>query len=266
MGDYNTYELFWTFIGYSKGYLIFLGIIQIIIGSLLFFKKTTALGSFLAIVFFLNIVAYNFAYGFSTKIYSMHSLLFALIIISPNIKTILSFFVANKTSTLKMPIINLASKEMRVMRIIAKYSFLILLLIQELTRLSNNTQENYPLTGSYRTIHFVSNGDTLGFDIKKGIRWEKLVIDKGKANIHWKGRVYDYLNVKIDTLKNELLLINIYDTTKLYKFDYKAYREDVFSYLDISGIYYKDTIKVHFRKKSYEEFELVKNKFEWIAK
>ena len=52
IGQQSAVYLFWNFIGYSRGYLFFCGVCHILIAVLLFFKKTTALGAFLALIFF----------------------------------------------------------------------------------------------------------------------------------------------------------------------------------------------------------------------
>ncbi len=271
VGDFTPDYLFWTFMGFSKGYIFFCGISQVIIGFLFFFRKTTTFAAFLAIIFFINIVAYSFAYNFTNKLSAMHMLLFSIIVLGPNIKTVFNFF-RGKTTALKPYTISLVSKEIHVMRIIAKCSFITLLLIHELTRIEN-IRPVQPLKGVYKTIQFFRNGDTLQNDLiffkKKNMYegWDKLVIDKGYAAIHTKGTFGGAADmaIEVDTAKHTFELFTFYDSTRRFKFEYKENFTDYGAFLNISGIYVNDTIEARFRKKWINEFPLMYDKFRWIA-
>lgn len=257
IGDYYGSELFWATIGYSKGYIMFCGIGQVIIGSLLFFRKTTVLGAFLAIGFYLNLLAYNFAFGFASKVYLTHVILFLLIVLGPDIKGLFRFFILGKSGELKSQGVSSTTSELRVMRIIAKYSFLALLLVHELTRLANNKNVIYPLSGSYENIEFIKNGDTLNVG-EWPTKWNKLIIDKGFASIVKNSEDYiPKIKINVDTANHKFDLMTYTDTTKKSTFDYIEQIKFGYRFLTISGVYVNDTIQARFRKKSKEEFNLI---------
>ncbi|HUH25241.1 MAG TPA: hypothetical protein VLY87_01315, partial [Flavobacterium sp.] len=81
IGDSSPMGLLWTFMGYSKTYSIFGGLCQVSAGFLLFFRRTSAIGSFLALIVMANIVVLNFSYDVPVKLFSTHLVLISLLIL-----------------------------------------------------------------------------------------------------------------------------------------------------------------------------------------
>ena len=83
VGDLDKDILFWSTMGSSYSYNIFMGISEIIPGIFLFFGKTRKLGLLLALGVLLNVVAINFSFDISVKLFSGFLLFIAFYLIGP---------------------------------------------------------------------------------------------------------------------------------------------------------------------------------------
>ncbi|MGB1217574.1 MAG: hypothetical protein ACPG5P_06845, partial [Saprospiraceae bacterium] len=83
LGDKSPMGLLWTFMGYSKTYTYFTGLVEVLGGSLLFFRKTKVLGGLICFAAMTNVALLNFCYDVPVKSFSIHLLLISAFIISP---------------------------------------------------------------------------------------------------------------------------------------------------------------------------------------
>ncbi len=63
LGDVGSYNLAWTFFGHSKGYILFIGISQLIGAFLFLFNRTKLLGGAILIPILLNIIVVDAFFG-----------------------------------------------------------------------------------------------------------------------------------------------------------------------------------------------------------
>lgn len=63
LNDVDGYTLAWTFFGYSKGYILFIGVSQIIGASLFLFNRTKIIGGFMLLPILLNIIVVDYFFG-----------------------------------------------------------------------------------------------------------------------------------------------------------------------------------------------------------
>ena len=96
LGDFSPMGLLWVFMGYSKGYTMFTGALELLGGLLLLSRKTTLLGGLVAFGVMLNVMMLNFCYDVPVKILSTHMVLLSMFIIACEGKRLLQFFVFNK--------------------------------------------------------------------------------------------------------------------------------------------------------------------------
>lgn len=89
--------LFWSTMGKSYSYNVFMGLIEIIPGILLFFRKTRKLASLIAFAVLLNVLVINFSFEIEVKILSSFLLLLSIIIILNYRVELISFFFKNET-------------------------------------------------------------------------------------------------------------------------------------------------------------------------
>ncbi|MEM1220373.1 MAG: hypothetical protein AAGH79_15735 [Bacteroidota bacterium] len=77
--------LYWSVMGLSRPYNLFLGGLEVLGACLLFFRRTAFFGALLSVGILLNIVAINFAYDISVKVYSIILLTISLYLASPEL-------------------------------------------------------------------------------------------------------------------------------------------------------------------------------------
>lgn len=83
VGDLDKDILFWSIMGSSHSYSIFMGLLEIIPGILLLFRKTRNLGVLITIGVFIQVVAINYSFDISVKLFSSFLLLIALFLFAP---------------------------------------------------------------------------------------------------------------------------------------------------------------------------------------
>ncbi len=97
-GDSSPMGLLWTFIGASPGFQIFSGAFETLAGLLLVFRRTTLLGTLVALAVMLNVVAFNVFYDVPVKIFSSHLLLMSLFLLWPHLPRLAAFLLLNLPS------------------------------------------------------------------------------------------------------------------------------------------------------------------------
>jgi uncharacterized membrane protein YphA (DoxX/SURF4 family) len=82
-GDSSPMNLLWTFMGVSRPYTMFGGLMEAIPGTLLFFRRTATTGALLLLAVMGNVVLLNFCYDVPVKIFSSHLWLMCLFVAWP---------------------------------------------------------------------------------------------------------------------------------------------------------------------------------------
>jgi uncharacterized membrane protein YphA (DoxX/SURF4 family) len=99
-GDSSPMELMWTFVGYSVPYTVFSGLVEVIPGVLLLFRRTAVLGALMAAAVMLNVALLNFCYDVPVKLYSSLDVLMALFLLLPSMSSLLEFFLLRRDARL----------------------------------------------------------------------------------------------------------------------------------------------------------------------
>ncbi len=74
-GDFTAQKIYWLSIGIVPWYQIFAGVVEVTAGTLLFFRRTTLIGSVLLFGALGDIVYVNFAYDGGVHVYSSYFVL-----------------------------------------------------------------------------------------------------------------------------------------------------------------------------------------------
>lgn len=96
VGDLSPMAFLWVFMGFSTLYTTFTGVTEVIGGILLFFRRTTTLGSLIVAGAMTHVVVLNLSYDVPVKLGSLHILLLALVLLAPDLRRLLDFFVLNR--------------------------------------------------------------------------------------------------------------------------------------------------------------------------
>ncbi len=204
--------LYWSTMGVSDAYNLFLGISELIAAILIIIRYTRVMGLFLATFIMVNVVAVNFSFDISVKAFSSILLLTSILLLKPVIKVVLDFFILRKTVSLpEMPRIQIFGRN----RIIHQTLIVIAIIVISVPTIKQSIYPNdstkTPLFhGAYRVLE--SSDPTL-----------KMIF------VHRAGYVilqdYDFgitdYKLKINQIKRNMVLMD-YDLAELtynYKYD-----------------------------------------------
>ena len=167
-GDSSPMGLLWTFMGASAGYQMFGGAGEVLAGLLLLWRRTTLLGALVATTVMTNVFALNLFYDVPVKLYSLHYLLFALVLTVPDLPRLLGVLLANvpvAQRDLEPPW--RGSRRIRRGLAVAKAVLVVALLVMNIVpslesmRTTGRWADPHPLDGIYRVERFVwGNPDT----------------------------------------------------------------------------------------------------------
>lgn len=262
-GNSSPMGLLWTFMGYSKPYTMFSGLCEILGGVLLFFRRTTVVGSIVSLLVMTNVAMMNFAYDVPVKLFSTHLALISFFIFSPNLINLFNFFILNKPSTLRVTQIDLPNKWKRYGRILLKSIIIIgiptITIIEEFSYADETANHN--LNGAYLTQQFLINKDTLTSQTTDTTRWIKMFIEDDYSKIVFTNDKSVYYKTTIDTSTHTINLSSYSDTTQSYDLEYRQLSDSIFL---LTGQFRSDSISVSFKRKLISDYPLVKRGFHWI--
>ena len=98
LGQFSPMAFLWTFMGFSTLYTCFTGVTEVIGGMFLLFRRTTTLGALVVAGIMANVVMLNMSYDVPVKLGSLHILFLALVLLAPDLRRLLDFFVLNGTT------------------------------------------------------------------------------------------------------------------------------------------------------------------------
>lgn len=183
LGDFDLRSLFWEFMGASKSYQFFGGLIETTAGTLLLFRRTTTIGGIIALSLFMNILMLDFAYDVIVKVRVIFFILLTIYILTPDLKRLYGLFFLNQSAVLaNMPPV-IGNGKYKWVHYLIKV-FLVVLVVSMILKknmrmfaqyhyaANNNIAGIYKIDDIYLNNQLIkpSNGDT--------IRWNKIAINK----------------------------------------------------------------------------------------
>ncbi|HET9745449.1 MAG TPA: hypothetical protein VFP97_07050 [Chitinophagaceae bacterium] len=269
LGNIDSHTLLWTFMGASKAYNYFGGLMETIPAVLLLFRRTASLGAFLAIATLTNVLLLNIGYDTLVKWLSAHLILIALFIISPDIKRVFNFFFLNKNTSLTTIVLPAINKKIRLIQYGLKY-ILIAYAVFSSIKLSVEIKENYskPYFGNIDGIYDIEkfyrsqpNQSTIPND---AMHWRKIGINKfGEIAIQYTNDSVIYRSIEIDTVTKSLALSSWNDSTFKCNLSYTINGSNEYVF---EGNYKKDSIRFSAKKMNLQSYPLLKGKgkIKWV--
>jgi hypothetical protein len=266
-GESSPMGLAWAFLGFSKGYNLFMGLAELLAGLLLF-RRTMTAGAIITLMTASNVMAVNYFYDVPVKILSTHLVLMALFLLAHDIKKLFLFFFTNnavKLVTIKQPIYK--NNWFKPSALIVKYVLIGFVLIYGGIGVLNSVSvygdlakkpENY---GLYEITHFEKNSKTIPADENNESRWKYIMIEReGSLQIQKMDRSKLFFKTEIDSLTSSLKLTSYKDSTDSFKLKLKN-TEPTFS---LETLYKGDTIKAYGNTIKKEDFLLMNRGFNWV--
>lgn len=188
-GDLTQQKIYWMSIAIVPWYQVFGGVLEVVAGILLFFRKTTAWGSALLIAALGAITVVNIAYDNSLHVYANFFVLASVFLLITDFSRIYKLLVLEQVAIpYKYYIPNFASAWQKYGRIVVK-SVLILIFVVWAFYLEriNFIYDPYKqpsvkgitaLRGNYNVSEFKINGKSLPYDPLDPVRWQTVTFEK----------------------------------------------------------------------------------------
>lgn len=267
-GESSPMGLAWTFLGFSKGYNLFMGIAELLAGLLLF-RRTMTFGALITLMTAMNIMAVNYFYDIPVKILSTHLVVMTLFLLSRDIKRLTIFFfkgVSTKLEVIKRPEfkkgINIAMNVFKGLLIgyVFIYGFINAI---EAEKQYGSKAPKPDLYGVYEVTNFVINGDTIT-NYKNEKLWKSIAIQReGSMQIRKFDNSKEYFGIEKDSLVTDKFKVTSWsDDSKSYDFNYKKVDS---TGLDFDFIFERDTIYGSSKRLDKKDFLLTKRGFHWIS-
>jgi hypothetical protein len=275
-GESSPMGLAWNFMGYSSGYNLFTGFAEIISGGLLFFRRTTAIGAFLAFIVSANIMTMNYCFDIPVKLLSTTMVLISLFLLNDNIRRLFNLFFRKGSVRLSIvPRPPMRSIPLRITLVVIK-SLLVLYAFFGSAWLSFKERKEYgdsaphtQLYGIYNTRSFSYNKDTLAPLQTDTVRWKQLIIEGSPAYAY---AIIKMMNdstkgysAKTDTTQRIVTISDYYDSTRKWRLHYNYPFADS---LALWGTRFwgmkTDSISITFARFPLGNFRLNSRGFNWI--
>ena len=267
-GDSSPMKLLWTFMGYSESYTIFAGLGEVVGGFLLFFRRTTTLGALVVIGVMGNVAMMNYSYDVPVKLFSTHLVVFAVFLLSLDLRRVLNVFVLNRAASPVDLSLTLPRPWMQKARVVLKVLVIGYVVVAQIigaleaTKLYGANRTKPALYGMYDVETFIQNSDTLAPLLTDPVRWRKLMIDwEGFVSVKKMDNQLERLAVEIDTVEQTLTLNTFADTTRKHVLDYRRPLPEA---LVLEGVLMDDSVSIHMKRFDLNQYLLVSRGFHWI--
>jgi hypothetical protein len=187
-GDFTRWKLFSLSLGVVPSYESFLGLVEIIGGLLLFYRRSASVGAFIIAIFLGNVFMSNLAYGGGDQVYSLYLISLALFILSYDVPRLADLLVFQRPASPNRFKPLLTEKWQYRGRLVLKTVFIFFFVIfYGFKTRSGYSKDPYqfPVTkglngasGLYNVSFFRINKDTLAYSKTDSVRWQDLVFEK----------------------------------------------------------------------------------------
>lgn len=267
-GNSSPMGLAWTFLGFSKGYNLFMGLAEVA-AILLLFRRTVTAGAILTLMTTANVMAVNYFYDVPVKIVSTALFVLTLFLLIPNIKRLLKFFFSGKAVSLPvMPAPVIRKKWLRITGYVVKYVVIAYVVVVGTIEIATSAKEygdaapKTPLYGAYFVKSFVVNNDTVPPLMTDSTYWRHLIIQWGEyAQIKFLNDTTRGYSMKIDTVARTLYLKQRLDTMNKSLLSYQMVDE---KNMLLKGTIKNDSVAILLNRKTDKDFRLMNRGFRWI--
>jgi hypothetical protein len=180
-GDFTAQKIYWLSIGIVPWYQVFAGVVEITAGTLLFFRKTTLIGSALLFGALGDIVYVNFAYDGGVHVYSSYFVLLAGFLMAHYVPALYDLLIRERDAQIFSYYPSFSKPWQQVSRWTLKSAtigiFLVLLFYLQLTNFrfdpykQPSTKGVSELRGYYDVATFRINGREIPYSPLDSVRW-----------------------------------------------------------------------------------------------
>jgi len=267
VGEMSPMGLAWTFMGHSFAYNIFIGVAEVLGGALLLYRKTLTLGSMIVVGVMTNVAMMNFTYDIPVKLFSIHLVLMASLLLLADRRRVINVFFRNKTAEQVhhfVPRINSSFKKV----ITGAKSFILIvvtgvIMIQCFVRfdLKDQLKSKSEFYGIWESELFIKNKDTLAPLLTDAYQWRYLIVNyKKKAAVKKMNEAIDRYIFEVDQEQKEIVFRRETDSVP-QQFLYVFVNPEQ---LELRGVLDGDSLHIQFKRKPESDFRLINREFHWV--
>lgn len=187
-GDFTRWKLFSLSLGVVPSYEAFLGLVEIVLGALLLYRKTASIGAFLILVFTGNVFMSNLAYEGGEAVYCLYLIALAVFLLVFDLQRILSLilFQAPTAPNTFKPVY--VADWLKKTRLPLKTLFILFFVVLYGFKAGKDYRKEpyrFPvakglpgLNGLYNVAVYSVNGDTVAYSKTDPQRWQDVVFEK----------------------------------------------------------------------------------------
>jgi hypothetical protein len=267
VGEMHRDILYWTSMGSSRSYSVFMGVAEVIPAVLLLFRRTTLLGAFAAVLVMTNVVAVNFGFDITVKLHSLTLLLMSLVLLIPGRKRIVALFTGKAAEAWNYPVLVFPWKQKWIAPVLK--IAVILLLVSEAhypytkTGIYNDdVSARPPMHGAYEVLDLnkvqIDSGMVFGYFHREEVIRRIFIHRRGYIIFQYAdGSIADH-TMSIDSAQH---IIRFDEGGYSSQFTYAQRNDSIYEFRDeVSRRYY--TVK----KLKWEKLPLMEDEFTWIDK
>ena len=256
--------LYWSAMGSSRAYVMFMGFTEVLAALLLLIRRTQLAGALLTAGIFINVLAVNIGFGISVKLYTAVLLAFCGMLLLPQWRRLAPLFTDSAVPPQPPPYRPMrwqqALRGIRAIIIMALFCDVLWPAFHSRV-FNDDAAKRPPLHGAYDAVLFIKNGDTLAPLLTDSARWRRFFFHRAGYFIaqDMQDEMHAY-TATIDTGTQELWLALPGDSVER-GFDY-SWGAD--SLLRISGWLGDDSLTVFGRRLDWRKLPLMRDERHWV--
>lgn len=186
-GDFTAQKVYWLSVGIVPWYQVFGGIVEILAGVLLFFRKTTTFGAILLVAALGDITFVNYAYDGGVHVYAFYFVVLGLFLAADDFPKLYNLLILERYTVPFRVYPDLSQPVLKYSRIGLKaLTFIIFFGVMTYTEVINFKYDPYKqpstaglkaLRGNYRVTEFKINGQNIPYNPLDSVRWQEATFE-----------------------------------------------------------------------------------------
>ncbi len=186
-GDFTAQKIYWLSVGVVPWYQVFGGVVEIVAGAMLFFRKTSTFGAILLAAALGDITFVNYAYDGGVHVYAFYFVLLGLFIAADDFPKLYNLLILERYTVPFRLYPDFRKPWLKYTRITLKVlTFVIFFGVLTYTEVINFKYDPYKqpatagvkkLRGNYRVSEFKINGEVVPFNPLDSTRWQEATFE-----------------------------------------------------------------------------------------
>lgn len=187
-GDFTAQKIYWLSVGIVPWYQVFGGIVEVLAGLLLFYKKTATYGAILLIGALGDITFVNYSYDGGVHVYAFYFVLLGILVIAADVPRLYNLLIRERYTVPHFYYPDYSRPAYKYTRFALKgLAILIFFVLLTYTEVINFKYDPYKqpstaglptLRGNYNVTEFRLNGQSIPYSPVDSVRWKEATFEK----------------------------------------------------------------------------------------